>query len=122
MESWSGKFAFMDPISQHYEVLPSFTRTASVPFQECSDKSNKNSFNSDIVESKAYTLLFVDSSVGTVTTGDKEIRVIFPPVTQCVPLSKVFRLPLGPCQVFLRPEHEADQASSGLYCPCAVMD
>jgi hypothetical protein len=86
---------------QRYEVLPSFTRTALVPFQECSDKSNKNSFNSDIVESRSYTLLVVDSSVGTVTTDDREIWVIFLPVTKCVLFSIALRLPLGPSQVFL---------------------
>ena len=59
---------------QRYEVLPSFTRTASVQFQECSDKSNKSVFNSDIVDSRSYTLLVVDSAVGTVTTDDREIK------------------------------------------------
>jgi hypothetical protein len=108
---------------QRYEVLPSFARTALVQFQECSDKSNKSIFNSDIVDSRSYTLFVVDSAVGTVTTDDREIRFIFPPVTQGFPLSKASRQPLRPSQVFLRPKHEADHASpsSGLHSPCAVM-
>jgi hypothetical protein len=106
-----------------YEVLPSFTRTALVQVQECSDKSNKSIFNSDIVDSRSYTFFAVDIAVGTVTTDDREIRVIFPPVTQSFPSSKASKQPLGPSQVFLRPVHETDHASpfSCLQSPYVVM-
>ena len=92
-------------------------------FQECSDKSNKCVFNSDIVDSKSCTFFFVDSAVGAVTTDDREIRAIFPPVTQSFPFSKASKQPLGPSQMFLRPEHETDHASppSCLHSPYAVM-
>jgi len=96
---------------QRYEVLPSFTRTALVQFQECSDKSNKSIFNSDVVDSRSYTFFVVDSAVGTVTTDDREISFISPPVKQCFPFSTASTQPLGPSQVFLRPEHETANAS-----------
>jgi hypothetical protein len=96
---------------QRYEVLPSFTRTPLVQFQECSDKSNKSISISDIVDSRSYTFFVVDSAVGTVTTDDREMRVIFPPVTQSFPLYIVSTQSLGPSQVFLKPEHETDHSS-----------
>jgi len=61
---------------KRYEVLPSSIRTALVQFQECSDKSNKSIFNSDIVESRSYILFVADSAVVTVTTDGREIRGI----------------------------------------------
>jgi hypothetical protein len=98
--------------------------TALVQFQECSHKSNKNIFNSDIVESRSYTLFVVDNEVGTVTTDDREIKVMFPPVTQRFPFSKASRQPMGSSQVFLRPEHDADHAftSNGLHSPYAFVE
>jgi len=103
---------------------PLLLGTALVQFQECSDKSSKNIFNSDIVASRSYTLFVVDSAVGKVTTDDREIRVIFSPVTQCFPFCKASRQPLGLNQMFFRPGHDADHASpsSGLHFPFAFME